>query len=100
MHKIYAKDGLVAISVSVDPLQEDPKAKSNVLKFLRSKDAAFTNLLLDEPFEFWENKLHFSFPPCYYVFSRQGYWSKFQPEDEGFDQKNVENLIVKFLREK
>jgi hypothetical protein len=100
MHKKYAKEGLVAISVSLDPLQEDPKTKDNVLKFLRSQEAAFTNLLLDEPFEFWEKKLRFSFPPCYYVFSRQGRWTMFQPEDDKFDQRDVEKLVVELLREK
>ena len=100
MHKRYAKDGLAAISVSLDPLDLDPRTKDNVLAFLRSQGADFTNLLLDEPFELWEKKLRFSFPPCYYVFSRQGRWTMFQPEDEKFDQKDVEKLIVKLLSEK
>jgi hypothetical protein len=100
MHKKYAKDGLAALSVSLDPLSLDPHTKDNVLKFLRSQGAAFTNLLLDEPFELWEKKLRFAFPPCYYVFSRQGKWTMFQPEEEGFDQKKVEKLIVELLREK
>jgi hypothetical protein len=100
MHKKYAKDGLVALSVSLDPLAEDPRAKDNVLKFLRSQEAAFTNLLLDEPLDVWAKKLRFSFPPCYYVFSRQGRWTRFDPDDEKFDQKEVEKLVVELLREK
>ena len=100
MHKRYAKDGLAAISVSLDPLDPGPRTKDDVLAFLRSQGADFTNLLLDEPIEVWDKKLRFSFPPCYYVFSRQGRWTKFQPDDEKFDQKDVERLIVKLLGER
>jgi thiol-disulfide isomerase/thioredoxin len=100
MHKKYSKDGLVALSVSLDPLGEDPGTKDNVLKFLRAQGADFTNLLLDESIDFWEKKLRFSAPPCYYVFSRQGRWTMLQPENEGFDHKDVEKLVVVLLREK
>jgi hypothetical protein len=72
----------------------------NVLKFLRSQGAEFTNLLLDEPFEFWEKKLRFAFPPCYYVFSRQGRWTMFQPEEDKSLHTDVEKLVVELLREK
>ncbi len=101
MHKKYGKDGLVAVSVSLDPLAgEEAKTKDNVLKFLRGQGATFENLLLDESFEYWGKKLHFSSPPCYYVFSRQGRWTMFNPDDEKFDQRDVEKLIVELLREK
>src|SRR3954447_9636146 len=100
MHKKYARAGLATISVSLDPLSEDPRTKEQVLKFLLSQGAAFTNLLLDEPGDLWEKKLRFAFPPCYYVFSRQGRWTMFQPEEEGFDPAKMEKLIVELLREK
>jgi len=100
MHKKYAKDGLVAISVSLDPLADDPQVKDKVLKFLRSQDAAFTNLLLDEPFGFWQDKLRFNSPPCYYVFSRLGRWTVFHPDEEKFDQQAVVKLVEELLREK
>lgn len=100
MHKKYAAEGLVAVSVSLDPLAEDPMIKDKVLKFLRAQGAGFTNLLLDEPFEVWAKKLGFSFPPCYFVFNRQGRWLKFQPEEEGFDHKDMEQRVVEMLRAK
>jgi len=76
MHKKYAKDGLVAISVSLDELKD----KEMALKFLQSKEAAFTNLLLNDTVN-WSEKLHFSAPPCYFVFNRQGKWVQFKAED-------------------
>jgi hypothetical protein len=101
MHKKYTKDGLAAISVSLDQLSEDPQTKENVLAFLRKRGAAFTNLLLDERGDLWEKKLRFSAPPCYYVFSRQGKWTMFQPDNDEFDfQATVEKLVVELLREK
>ncbi len=98
MHKKYAKDGLVALSVSLDSLADDPQAKEHVLAFLRKQGATFTNLLLDEPLEFWEKKLRFAAPPCYYVFSRQGRWTMIQPEEGDHDK--VEKQVVELLREK
>ena len=97
MHNKYAKDGLVALSVSLDPLSGDSDTKDKVLKFLRAQKAGFTNLLLDEQIDFWQKKLRIT-SPCYYVFSRQGLRTMFQPEDEKSDQKDVEKLVVELLR--
>ena len=99
MHKKHAKDGLAVISVCTDALENDDN-KADTLKFLRAKEAHFTNLALDETADLWQEKLRFSAPPCYYVFSRQGKWTQFEPVDDGIDHHAVEKLVVELLREK
>jgi hypothetical protein len=95
MHKKYAKDGLVAISVSLDEVKD----KDVALKFLESKDAAFTNLLLHGKVD-WSEKLHFFAPPSYFVFNRQGKWVQFKGEEGPVDYAGMEKLVVEFLKEK
>ena len=95
MHKKYAKDGLVAISVSLDGLDN----KDNALKFLESKGANFTNLLLNDKVE-WLEKFHFSAPPAYFVFNRQGKWVQFKAEDGEINYPAMEKLVVENLKEK
>jgi hypothetical protein len=60
----------------------------------------FTNLLLDEPAEFWQKKFGFAGPPCQFVFDRQGRWTRFSSEGEDIDPKKVDQLIEKLLAEK
>src|SRR3954469_11639498 len=43
LHQQYAKDGLVAVSVSLDELSEEG-AKDKVMKFLQKQQATMTNL--------------------------------------------------------
>jgi len=94
MHKKYAKDGLVAISVSLDELKD----KEVALKFLQSKDATFTNLLLNDTVN-WSEKLHFFAPPCYFVFNRQGKWVQFKAEDGEISYEDMEKRVREFLKE-
>ena len=100
MHKKYAKQGLVVITVALDDLKEDPPAKDRALKFLEAKGATFTNLLLDETTEFWQKQLRFVAPPCQYVFSRQGKWTQFSSDKEEIKHADVEKLLVQLLGEK
>ena len=100
MHKKYAKDGLVVITVALDDIKEDPPSKDRALKFLQAKGATFTNLLLDETIEFWQKQLRFVAPPCQYVFSRQGKWTQYSSDKAEIKHENVEKLIVELLREK
>jgi hypothetical protein len=96
MQKHYAKDGLVAMSVSLD----DPQQKGvpeKVLKFLQTQHANFGNFILDEKPEVWQAKLNFDGPPCVYVFNREGKIAK-QFKDE-FTYEDVEK-VVKALLEK
>jgi hypothetical protein len=114
MHKKYAKDGLVAISVNIDPLKdpdtgkdEADMVKARALQFLQSKGASITNLLLDEPREVWQGKFGFVGPPTLFVFDRQGRWVRFKSDDESLkvDEKThhypeVEALVQKLLAQK
>ncbi|MCI0683780.1 MAG: hypothetical protein L0Y71_16875 [Gemmataceae bacterium] len=102
MHHKYAKDGLAVISVALDDIhsEDDPDALKRVEAFLRAKKAAITNLLLDEPIALWQERLRFVAPPCQYVFSRHGKWTKFDTDKEPIDHKAVEKLVVELLAEK
>jgi hypothetical protein len=95
MHKKHAKDGLVIISVSIDSADD----KADAEKFLRSKGASFTNLILDEPAEVFQRKLRFSATPCYYVFSRNGRWTQFRGEEQAIDYRAMDRLIEELLQE-
>jgi hypothetical protein len=95
MHKKYAKDGLVAVSVSVDPIE--PGIEQRVLKFLRDKQATFTNLLLDEPAELWQEKLHTDAVPCIYVFNRELKWTQYTGE---IKHDEIEKQVVELLKTK
>jgi hypothetical protein len=93
MQKKYAKDGVVAISVSVDD-PKDKKAMQNVIDFLRKQKAAFTNLVLDEKPEVWQEKLKINGPPCVFVFNRDGPYEKF----ESPEYADIEKYVVKLLK--
>src|SRR5437660_1477989 len=56
LHQQYAKDGLVAVSVSLDELSEEG-AKDKVMKFLQKQQATMTNLILNEKPAVWQAKL-------------------------------------------
>jgi hypothetical protein len=84
LHDKWARDGLVAVSVSLDEPSEKG-LEEGVLKFLTSQKAAFTNLILDAPFEFWSKKFEFNSTPCVYVFNREGKWTRFLGEDKYAD---------------
>ena len=95
MHKKYAKDGFAAVSVSLDD-PGDKKARQNVIEFLRKQKATFTNLILDEKSEIWQEKLKFDGPPCVFVFNREGKWKKFEAPVEYADiEKYVAELMKK-----
>jgi hypothetical protein len=106
MHKKYAKDGLVAISVSVDPTVDGltPGLKDEVLKFLRAKGATFSNLIFDESMEVLNQRLRIDFVPCLYVFNREGRWRQFigdgLKKDEQGHYHEVEGLVKKLLSQK
>ena len=96
MQRKYAADGLVAMSVSLDdPHMEG--TKEAVLKFLRGKKAAFTNVILDESSDFWTSKFDATGPPFTYVFDRQGRWRRFKGAGH---YEEIENLVPKLLKER
>lgn len=102
LHKKHAREGLAVISVSLDELGDDRKdTERRVLAFLQKQGAEFTNLLLDEDAGIWQTRLRFPGPPCYYVFNRQGKWTRFYSDDDkGVDYTAMDKLVQELLREK
>jgi thiol-disulfide isomerase/thioredoxin len=100
MNRKYAAEGLAAVSVCVN-LDEGgpqmPQEKEQALKFLRDKNATFTNLLLDEQPDVIEKRLHFNAIPCVYVFNRAGQWYQFA---NGVKYDDVEKKVVELLKAK
>src|SRR4051794_24146029 len=91
--------GLAVITVSIDPIKEDPAVKGKLEKFLMSKNATFTsNLLLDEPVEQWQKVLRFESVPTVYVFDRRGKWVQFT--DENYDPERIDRLVAELLNER
>lgn len=95
MHNKYGKDGLVAVSVSLDDASEQG-VEAKVQRFLESRKAAFTNLILDEQPEVWQQKLQFDGPPSVFVFSREG--KRVKHFKDGVDFGEVEKLAISELK--
>jgi thiol-disulfide isomerase/thioredoxin len=99
MQKTYGDKGLVVVSVSTDSLEDQPeKTKQNVLKFLRSKNATFTNVILDEPTAVIENKLRIGNLPCIYVFDREGKWRQFIGEGLKADKNHRYVAVEEYVK--
>jgi peroxiredoxin len=97
MQRKYGKDGFVAVSVSIDN-PKDQAATEAALQFLRSKNAEFTNLLLDEPFETWSEKLNSTLTPFIFVFDRDGRLAaKFEGKKANYDDE-VEPKVIELLK--
>ncbi len=101
MHEKYGKDGLAALSVSLDDPKEDPKAREKVLKFLQDRGATFPNLMLDEDSDVWQVKLKISGPPCVYLFDRDNHYVLKMSDDSGnprVDYAVIEKKITELLK--
>src|SRR5436309_10997392 len=98
MQNMYAKDGLVCMSVSVD----DPDDRDKALEFLKKQKAEFANYLIDEPAEVWQKRLDVPAPPAVIVFGRDGKRVKtFTSEADGqFTYGDVEKVVGPLLKEK
>ena len=97
MRDKYAKDGLSVITVSLDEDAQTKEVQEKVRKLLESKKAGhFTNLILDEKLEFWQQKLKFDGPPSFYVFGQDGKLIK-QFKDN-FEFEEVEKLVGESIK--
>jgi hypothetical protein len=97
MHKHYAKDGVVCVSVSLDNMKDEGRA----LKFLQKQGATFPNYILDEPdWDAWQSHWKFDGPPAVFVFDRAGNKvGEFRnTADEHYTYEDVEKLVVKLLK--
>jgi thiol-disulfide isomerase/thioredoxin len=102
--KEHAKDGLVVISVALDPLDGSAgltraETIANVEKFLKKQNATFTNLVLDEPTDIWD-KFHLVGIPSVFVFDRDGKWSLFEPPHLAKNANGPEELVAELLKQK
>ena len=70
MHKKYAADGLVAISVCLDN-PNDAETLGRVNAFLQKKEAALINVIAEGDPDDWYNKLKVGSLPLVYVFDRE-----------------------------
>ena len=101
MHKRFAKDDFIALSVSLDDNARDAKVQQNVLKRLTASGAVFTNVILDEDPEWSQKKLRCEGLPSVYVFNRQGKWKQFTEfDDEGKTYEEIDRLVVEWLKQK
>jgi hypothetical protein len=97
MHKKYARDGLAAVSVSLDDPNEEGAQKA-VLKFLESQKATFPNLILNEQVEVWQAKLKIDGPPAVFVFDRDGKVAKKFTDEPIYAE--VQKLVPELLKKK
>jgi thiol-disulfide isomerase/thioredoxin len=100
-HEKYARDGLVAISLTLDTAEGEKAA----LTFLQRVKADFANYRLVEPNEFAQKKLGFTGPPVVFVFDRNGKRAgKFSNDVAGRKpfsyEKDVTPLVEKLLKSK
>jgi thiol-disulfide isomerase/thioredoxin len=95
LHERYAKDGVVCMSVSVDPAEN----RAAALAFLKTRGATFSNYLLDEGDGLWD-KWDFKGVPAVFVFDRAGKrvgnFTNDDPDNQ-FTYADVEKLVQKLI---
>ena len=97
LHQKYAADGLVCMSVSVDPAEQ----RGDALKFLQSKEATLANYWLDEKEAVWQEKWDIDGPPAVFVFDRQGKRAaKFDAKDpdKPYTYDDIKKLVQRLLK--
>jgi thiol-disulfide isomerase/thioredoxin len=100
MHKNFADQGFVLITVSVDE-PNDPEKVEAANAFLRKINSPVLNLLLNEPIKNLSKTLDFERIPCYYLFDRQGKWVRYGGDpNKDLDYEDLERTVVRLLNEK
>jgi thiol-disulfide isomerase/thioredoxin len=102
MHRKYAKLGVAVISLSLDD-PSDKAAVAEAEKFLKSRKAAFTNVLLDENFGDGFEKLKINAIPAVFVYGPDGKELKrFTMDDPNnqFTYDDVEKTVIALLDSK
>jgi thiol-disulfide isomerase/thioredoxin len=95
----HKQEGLTAITVAVDLAWGEltPAVQESLLKFLRARNATFTNVILDAPRAVLEEKLRVKAVPSVYVFNRAGQWTQFS---DGIEPDKLDALVKKLLAER
>jgi thiol-disulfide isomerase/thioredoxin len=99
MHQKYAGKGLAVISLTLDD-PTDAKAVAEAEKFLREKNAVFTNVLLNENYGDGFDKLDINTIPAVFIFSADGKELKrFTMDDPNhqFTYEQVEKEVASLL---
>jgi len=94
LHRKYGPDGLVCISVTVDPEER----KADALKFLQSKNATLVNYHLDEEVTLWQDKWDITGIPAVFVFDRAGNRATKLTNDDPDNQFEYETDVVPLVR--
>lgn len=96
MHKKLASQGFAAISVDLDDAG-DKESMDRVQDYLKRQQAAFTNLVLNEKPEYWQEQLPFTGPPYVFVFNREG---RIALQTNNPDYKKINLLVEELLKQK
>jgi thiol-disulfide isomerase/thioredoxin len=99
LHEQHAKDGLVCMSLSVDD-QDDRQA---ALDFLKTRQAAFANFLINEPASVWQNHFVLKGVPAVFIWDRAGKQvARFDGDDPDnqFTYADVEKKVTELLQAK
>lgn len=96
MHKKYASEGFVAMSVSLDN-PEDKEIRGEVDTFLTKNQATFTNVILEATMDEWQAKLKIDSYPAVFVFNRDNRIVK-KMVGEQVDYAAIEAEVVKLLK--
>jgi thiol-disulfide isomerase/thioredoxin len=94
LHKKYAAQGVVLISVNLDDTSDAKKA----LAFLQRVDARIPNYLLDAKPDLIDAKLGGTAIPIVRVYGRDGSLAKLFTPDNDFDVPDVEAAVVAALK--
>ncbi|MFL5331330.1 MAG: hypothetical protein ACJ8C4_20780 [Gemmataceae bacterium] len=93
MHRKLINKDVTVISLNVDEVSE----RDNVLAFLKKQQPQFQNLLIDEPADVWQEKLHTNTPPTVLVYGRDGKLIK-EFGSEKFTIADVEAVVMNALK--
>lgn len=95
----YKKDGLLAISVSLDD-PADAEKRAKILKFLdKQKADQLTNVQIDDAWDFVAQKLGINAIPCVYVFNQDGRIAgKWSDQTMAVDYAEIEKTVAGLLK--
>jgi thiol-disulfide isomerase/thioredoxin len=103
LQKQYREQGLVVITVSLDPA-DNPKKVARANEILNGIQSPLRNLILDEPMDVWLKKFEVVAFPFAYAFDRRGKWVRFRAVDYQENPKSYEvdikKAVVQMLTEK